>query len=165
MCSRISIIDFISTNYDKVKASLTMEWYKREKAEFDEDVYHDTLIKCIERLKNKNFEPSEIMHYIVVSFKTNMLRDKTYACNKYRATDDIETIKVETDSKNDFDFNLILSSIYKKFGKNYHEIFLDWLNGMTIKELNKKYDKTNMRYVIERIKDFIKKTFKQDILI
>lgn len=36
---------------------------------------------------------------------------------------------------------------------------------MTIKELNEKYDKTNIRYVIERIKDFIKKTFKQDMLI
>jgi len=165
MCSRISISDFISTNYDKVKASLIREWYKRETTEFDEDVYHDTLIKCIEQLKNKDLEPSEIMSYIVVSFKTNMLRDKTYACNKYRANDEIETINIETTSKNDIDFNLILSSIYKKFGKDYHEIFLDWLDGMTIKELNEKYDKTNMRYVIERIKDFIKKTFKQDMLI
>lgn len=141
------------------------EWFKRECSEFDEDVYHDTLIKCMELLKDKQMEHSEIMSYIVAAFKTNILRDKTYACNKYRANDDVEAIKIETTARDDIDFNLMLSNVYSKFGKDYHEIFLDWLDGMTIKELNEKYNKTNIRYIIERIKEYIKKTFRHEMCI
>ena len=156
MCSTIPINEFISANYNKIKTTLKKEWHKLETEAFDEDVFHDTLIKCMEQLKDKELPSSEIISYIVAAFKTNTIREKSYAFNKYKADDEIDTIRIETTPRNDIDFNFILSEVCQKFGKSDYEVFLDWLDGMTIKELNEKYNKTNLRYVIERIKKYIK---------
>ena len=48
--------------------------------EFDEDIFHDTLLACMEKVTDE----SQFMNYLFISFKTNLSREKQYHRNSMR---------------------------------------------------------------------------------
>ena len=156
---------FISENYELIKKSLKKDLRRNRKLEFDEDIFHDTLLKCIEKyseIKFKNDE--EFISYIIVSFKTNLKRDKLYAVNSKRYDGDVEDFASEfrdsSNEKSNIDINIIIDEIETEFGEDSKNKFVDWLiNQMPIKEINEKYNCNNSRYIIDKIKEYIKQNY------
>lgn len=162
MVTNNNLFNYINHNYNKIKTLLKKEWYKIKQTQFDDDIFHDTLLKCIEKFDNTNFVESEFMAYIVRSFQNNTLRNDMYFINTKRDEKEITTIKQTIEYKDSIDIDMLYNNISSKFSLVYCKIFSDWLEGRTIKDLNQKYNKTNCRYIIDKIKQYILQNYSRN---
>lgn len=156
---------FISSNYELIKKSVKRDLRGNRKLEFDEDVFHDTLLKCMEKYSDIKFNnDEEFISYIIVSFKTNLKRDKLYAVNSKRYDGEIEDFESEfkdiSYEKTNIDTDNLINQINVEFGEDSKNKFVDWLiNQLTIKDINEKYNCNNSRYIIDKIKEYIKENY------
>lgn len=156
---------FISSNYELIKKSVKRDLRGNRKLEFDEDVFHDTLLKCMEKYSDIKFNnDEEFISYIIVSFKTNLKRDKLYAVNSKRYDGEIEDFELEfkdiSYEKTNIDIDNLINQINVEFGEDSKNKFSDWLiNQLTIKDINEKYNCNNSRYIIDKIKEYIKENY------
>jgi hypothetical protein len=156
---------FISSNYELIKKSVKRDLRGNRKLEFDEDVFHDTLLKCMEKYSDIKFNnDEEFISYIIVSFKTNLKRDKLYAVNSKRYDGEIEDFESEFKNisyeKTNIDIDNLINQINVEFGEDSKNKFVDWLiNQLTIKDINEKYNCNNSRYIIDKIKEYIKENY------
>ena len=149
--------EYINQNYNKLKNWLMWDWHQMSIEPFDEDIFHDTLLKCIEKFENKDMEnDSEFVSYLRSAFKTNALREKLYFRNLQSADVPLENIYRPTTPNYNIDMKLVLEKVEKEFGKIACEQFQEWVEGSSIKELNEKYNCSNMRYVMDKIRQFVK---------
>ena len=150
---------FINENYNSLKSMMKREWRKLESTSFDEDIFHDTLLKCMDKFEEKEFNENDFKAYLTQSFKINVVRERLYYNNNMRSDTDVEIIEKETFDVSYIDVNTILENVKSKFGNENYEKFLDWLDDKSIKEINEKHYCNNSRYIIDKIKDFIKKKY------
>lgn len=150
---------FINTNYHNLYKMLKYEWRKMETSEFDEDIFHDTLIKCMDKFNDRKFDENEFKAYITSSFKMNVIRSKQYYDVSMKSDTDVETLDYTVTMQFNCDFNTIIKDIKEKFGNESCEKFLDWLEDKSIKEINEMYNCKNSRYLIDKIKDYIKNKY------
>lgn len=151
---------YINSNYKSIKKMLKVEWRKMETSEFDEDIFHDTLIKCMDKFNDKDFIEDEFKAYIVSSFKMNVIRSKQYYNVSMKSNDDVETLDSCISNKLDVDYNIIIRDIRETFGDENCEKFLDWLENKSIKEINETYNCNNSRYLIDKIRNYVKDKYK-----
>lgn len=134
------------------------DWHQVSTEPFNEDIFHDTLLKCIEKFENKDMEnDSEFVSYLRSAFKTNIMREKLYFRNLQSADVPLENIYKPTTPHYNIDMVLVLNKVEIEFGKLQCEQFQEWVEGASIKELNEKYNISNMRYVIDKIRKYVKK--------
>lgn len=157
--------NYIEVNYDSIKTLLKKEWYKMKQSKFDEDIFHSTLIKCMEKFDSSIFNENDFMAYLVSSFKTNTIREDGYFNNCKRDNKDVMTIKKEVFDNYSVDINNLLTDICENFNKDYCNIFIDWLDGATIKELNEQYNKKNCRYIIDKIRKYVIENYDREEFI
>lgn len=154
---------YINNHYNEIKRTLKKEYRKLNTSDFDEDIFHETLIKCIEIFETKEtFNENDFMPYIITAFKTNVIRSAQYFSNSMKSNTDVENINVETNNKIDIDFNLILNDVKNTFGYENYEKFMDWIENKSIKEINENYNCNNSRYIIDKIRNYINKTYNND---
>lgn len=151
---------YINSNYKSIKKMLKVEWRKMETSEFDEDIFHDTLIKCMDKFNDKDFIEDEFRAYIVSSFKMNVIRSKQYYNVSMKSNDDVETLDSCISNKLNVDYNIIIRDVREMFGDENCEKFLDWLENKSIKEINETYNCNNSRYLIDKIRNYVKDKYK-----
>lgn len=155
---------YINDNYDKFKCLLMAEWRKYSKMQFNEDIFHDTLLKCIERFSNETDKTdNDFKAYLVAAFKNNIFRDGAYHRNMKNVDMEVNSFKIPVNLTSNLDIDLIIKSIEKVFDKTYALQFEDWINGSTIQQINQKYNCTNARYNIDRMLKFCKKNFYNEL--
>lgn len=155
---------FINENYNEIKTLLKKECRKLKNLNFDEDVFHDTLIKCMIKNETLNLSNEKFISYLIVSFKTNIKRNKQYFINSKRYDGEIEDFNacnnMKSFDKNNIDINKILEDVEKNFNEDVKNKFYDWcINQMTINEINNKYNCNNTRYLIDKVKKYIQKNY------
>lgn len=151
---------YIDSNYNSIRKILYNIWRTMDNDDFNEDIFHDTLIKCMDKFNNKQFIEEEFKAYIIASFKMNVIRSKQYFNVAMKSNEDIENINTILSDKFNVDFNIIIEDVKRKFGQNNCGKFMDWLENKSIKEINEIYNCNNTRYLIDKIKSYIKKTYK-----
>ena len=164
MCTVMKIADVVELEYNYMKRCASQEWSKHNKTALDEDLFHDTLLKCIEQMNNKNLMKEEIIAYIISSFKTNMLRETKYARHTKKDDSDVMNCVIPISDKCSIDIGMVKERILQNFENKDFDMFCDWLQGYTIKEINKKYQSTSARYIIDKIKLYIQKHYKLEDL-
>ena len=158
--------EYINRNYNKLVSLLRNEWRKMKNTQsFNEDIFHDTLMKCMERFNDEEFDENIFRAYLVSSFKTNVYRERLYHFNSCRCDADIEKLDIFEKERVSIDYNIIMDDVFSKFGSDNYNKFIDWTEGSTIKELNEKYGVNNCRYVIDKIKDYILQNYTKESLL
>lgn len=145
---------FIDKHYNDFKVKL-MNCYSN--IPFNEDVFHNTLIKCI-NINDDNLEIKDIPKYIYEAFKLNSIRELLYHRNVKRDyTFDLDNIKkYYYDTK--LDYKNIINIINKKFGDNLTNLFYKWrCEGFTIAELEKQFNVNDLYYKFRKIRLFLNK--------
>ena len=54
MTYTIILKNYIDKNYGVLKTLAQREWYKTRYTDFNEDTFHDTLIKCMDKFNNSS---------------------------------------------------------------------------------------------------------------
>ena len=116
--------NYIEANYDNIKTLLKKEWFKMKHNNFDEDIFHNTLIKCMDKFNSTMFNENEFMAYLVSSFKMNVIREENYFINSTKDNKDVNTIKKEIFDNSNIDYNNLLIDICENFNKEYTNILL-----------------------------------------
>lgn len=156
--------DFVNKSYDVLKNIAIKESNKRIINDSIEDIFHDTLIKCIKQLENKLMSESEYIAYFTKAIQINIIRETQYAYNLLKT--DVEDIEnwdgelIETNI-NSIDFKNILCNIEKTFNEQWKNVFQLWLNGLTIQDINEKLKIRNSRYIVDKVKEWVKITYQK----
>lgn len=159
---RISISDYISGNYNKLKRFLLHEWHKTHTTDFDEDLFHNTLLNSLKTLNGCSLTEKEMKNYIIAAFKSNTLRESMYYRNCMKS--DVETDFSdlgETVEMDDLDYERIMISIQKTFGEELSTAFGLWVEGHTMREIEEKLKKTQLTYQIKKIREWVNETYSE----
>lgn len=160
----VSFNDFMETNYDHLRGILVREWRQRSQTPFDEDLFHDTLINCMEKFPNTDEKSeSDFIAYTVKAFRNNFCRKRLYHDVSKSVDAEVENFQIETKMKLEIDINIVLEYVKSQFGELQALQFADWINDQTIKQLNAKYNCTNARHVIDRIRVAVYEHFMNDL--
>ena len=103
----ILCLDFIANNYNKIKSNISKESIKKLNVELDEDIFHDTLLKCVKTCNKLDLTIDQLSSYIFISYKTNYLRELEYARNKNRDDVDLSLIDDCKPDRLDIDYEKI----------------------------------------------------------
>lgn len=133
-------LEYISTLYEEYKERFRASTLK-ERVNFDEDVYSDTILKCYESIKRNGLKDTSeqgMKNYLFRSFKQNLKRENQYCRVTKRDTyDDTIADSFEYESSdelayrqhlNDFKVMYILKLVEQEFDPiSYYCFRLKWL--------------------------------------
>lgn len=159
------IFTLVESKYDKIKQQFTMAVRKSLKVDFNEDVFHDTILKCSEKEWPEDVTDEQLLNYLFMAYRTNLIRESQYAYNKNTViTDEFPEIP-HNDIEENYEYydliNQIKSYIIKQYNaKTYEECYDRVVYGKSIKKLEDEYQDTNLRYKLNKIKKEVEKIIK-----
>lgn len=164
-----TFLNYIGDNYNEVKLSLNNLCNGFNKILFDEDIFHDTIIKVDKILDKKILPENDYEKYMHRSFRTNLVRDKLYHRNSMtNHTFDFSEYKIpftEEYVEHTIDFNNVIKILDKKFGMTLTKAYIDWLSGYSIKDIMYKYEIESGYYYIKKMTEFIRGYYKCDMML
>lgn len=128
----------IEPRFDAFKAKMCKLAHKH-KVDFDEDVFMDTIIRCMKTFTDKTTNNNEVDKYFWTAFRQNMLSAKTR--NKFKEIVQVDTIigRIDDDVYNsDIDELVVMieNEVRREFGdKVYEAWYLHTCEDKTYKEL------------------------------
>ena len=148
---------FISSNYEKMK-SMIQHLCKKQNIPFNEDIYEDTVLKCL--------QGDDIRHptkYLAIAYKLNYINDRDKACNRYchDALTDINIYNID-DSIMSLDLHVIYNIIKDKFGEDMLELYKKQLCGWSIREIEGLSGKSGLAYQFKKINQYIRDLYKKE---
>lgn len=153
---------FITGHYEKLKKIAFKELAFLSSTDSIEDIFHDTLLKCITQMELNNITEEEFIPYFTKSIKLNGWRELKYAENALRDENGCDFGELEKYSSETeitcIDYDYIMNQIEEKFDEKYKNIFMLWTHNYTVQEINKKLNINNARYVIDKVKNWLRKT-------
>lgn len=144
--------------------------------EWDEDVYSDTITKCYDTIKKQgklsDRTEAGAMSYLFKSFVTNIKRDKLYAREKKRDSNENLTEayenylektqmttdeKILSDTKKDFTVLYILLKAKENFDdESFHLFQMKMLGNLTYKQLQQRTSSRAIRQKVSSVKRWLK---------
>ena len=164
-----TFLNYIGNNYDNVKRNLLKLCSGFNEELFDEDIFHDTIIKIDKNLGKKLLNDCEYEKYMCKSFRTNLVRDKLYHRNS-KTEHLFDFSQYDQPFTKDYvehtiDFNMVLNLLYQNFGLKMARAYIDWLSGYNIKEVMIKYEIDSGYYWVKKITNFIRGYYKNKMMI
>jgi rRNA maturation endonuclease Nob1 len=107
-------------------------------------------------------EQNEILAYFTRAIQVNIIRETQYAYNSLK-TDGVEIEEWDEDldemNLSQIDYQNILNDIETNFSIEWKTIFQLWTEGLTIQEINNKLNIQNSRYIVDKLKKWIKEKY------
>lgn len=144
----------VSKNYFKTVAN------KNLSREDNEDIFHDTIIKCDKILEGKDINEDEMKSYLYKSLKTNGYREAEYYRNKEKTNCRPPEFNEPPAQETQYDLKQIQTYIRDKYGQNMLDIINKRMEGYTIKELEESTGKKGLNYKINKILKKVRRIFK-----
>lgn len=155
-------------NYNIIKNKFSITYRKATGETMDEDVFHDTLIKCAETLNEdimSTMSEESLINYTYIAFKNNMYREKKYARNKYKNNyDSLDNIG-NNDNTYYWDMRCMIKDfIIKNFGEKSFEECCQWIiDNKSVKDIEKENNDSKLYYKFKKIKEMVIKEFGEDL--
>lgn len=158
-----NIYEIVAYYYHSLKDIAIRETKKftNNKGELDQDIFHSGLMKMVECLSDTPITLKQAKGYWCNLYKNALLRNCLYAREKYRDKNEFNEGLFESkaqDLDDSVDLQVMMSDIKQRFAEDYN-IFIDYVDGCTLKTLDKKYGIKNADYRIRRIKKYVKETY------
>lgn len=157
----MSVYEVIAHHYYELKDIAIRETKKFSGNDLDEDIFHSGILRMAETLSNINMTLKQAKGYWCNLYKNALLRSCLYARVKYRDKGEFNaSLFVTKDGELDdtIDYESIMSDVESKYNEDY-PLFVDFIEGYTLRELNEKYNVPNSDYRVRRIKNYIRRTY------
>lgn len=158
MATDYAFMETVSAHYDEIRRTFIGNMGGL-KMDFNEDVFHDTLLNCCRVYKDDPENVEKVKAYFWVAFRTNMLnkRKRTKRMENIDELEGFDIIDEEYVPEMDELFELVRNELYKEFGQETSDI---WLRHVT---MNESYEKLqaesnmhNMHYQFKKIRKYIR---------
>lgn len=165
---------YISANYNSIKDHL-LKYCKHRGLEWDDDVYHSTLLRVLERGKLKDMTPEGILNYIFMSFKINSLRElqypyvarRVYTDNPPDYSDEPEELeqRIEQQALSDYKTNRLLALVEQNFDQDHYNAFrLKTMGNLTYKQLEAKTGLAKTRQLVKDVREWLQENVDEEEL-
>lgn len=151
-------LGWIAKIYNELKEGLNRESRKCWSKPLDEDIFHDTIIKCIDTCKENELTPEQLKNYIFISYKRNYIREQEYARNKNRS-DLPEGYDISILDDINIDYEFIKKKVIKVFGEDEWRLFEDYIYGFKVSDIERDNSEKGLYYRFNKIKNYVKKLF------
>ena len=143
--------------------------------QFDEDVFHLTLLKVLEKDRLHDMSDQGILNYIFKSFRTNSLREMQYPYVARRViTDnppdlsdsDADTEeRLEQDALNDYVATVILLAVELAFSPDHNLAFkLKVMSQLTYRDLEAKTGLVKSRQLVKECREWVSANVDRDMV-
>ena len=177
-------INYIGEHYDEIQTHIKM-LCGRNKERFDEDIFHDSVIRCFNCIKKKGTmkDPSAygMESYLIRSYFTNVKESKR-ACNTskrdanitgdkvgelyedwYNNHNNDAMTKIKSDLYKDFSTLYIMMKVEEQFDNEHFYLFrLKTLCEMTYKQLCEKTSVKGCRQKVVEVKNWLKENLSKE---
>lgn len=166
--------DYISANYESLKQHL-IKYCKHRGLQWDEDVYHLTLLKILEKGRLKDMTPDGILNYVFMAFKTNSLRElqypyvarRVYTDNPPDYSDEPEELeqRIEQQALSDYKANKLLALVEQNFDSDHYNAFrLKTMGNLTYKQLEQKTGLVKTRQLVKDVREWLQENVNEEEL-
>lgn len=165
--------DYISANYNRVREHLR-KYASNRGMDWDEDIFHLTLLKVLERRRLKDMSDQGILNYIFMSFRTNMLRERQYPYNARRVIiDELPDLPDidnsdddhEAEFKSDFKAHVIMRMIELAFSQDHYNAYrLKTFTELTYKQLHARTGLQHPRKLVKEVRDWLSSSVDEEEL-
>ena len=167
--------DWIGTHYDYLKNHL-QKYCKNRGMEWDEDTFHLTLLKTLEKQRLHDMTDQGILNYIFKAFRTNTLRERQYPWNARRSQVDEppdrpddspeeREQRIASEVLSDWMAARILELVEENFDADHYNAFrLKSMTDMTYKQLEAKTGLTRTRRMLNEVRDWLRENITEDML-
>lgn len=151
-------LGWIAKIYNELKEGLNKESRKCWSKPLDEDIFHDTIIKCIDTCKENELTPEQLKNYIFISYKRNYIREQEYARNKNRS-DLPEGYDISVLDDINIDYEFVKKKVIEVFGEDEWRLFEDYIYGSKVSDIERDNSEKGLYYRFNKIKNYVKKLF------
>lgn len=151
-------LGWIAKIYNELKEGLDRESRKCWSKPLDEDIFHDTIIKCIDTCKENELTPEQLKNYIFISYKRNYIREQEYARNKNRS-DLPEGYDISILDDINIDYEFVKKKVIEVFGEDEWRLFEDYIYGSKVSDIERDNSEKGLYYRFNKIKNYVKKLF------
>ena len=180
-------LNYINDNYDEVKSTLKILASQRGQT-FNEDAYHESIIRCHNAIQKKGFLQDKsaygITSYLIRSYFNYILETKRAACNAKRdqnyTSDNIGGLyedyynsnftdarqKVISDMFKDFSTLYIIMLVENNFDSEHLYLFKmkELIPDMTYKKLQEKTQMKAVRQKVVEVKNWLKANVTKEMI-
>ena len=153
----------VEPRFETFKATI-VERAEKNHITFDEDVFMDTIIKCMKTFSTPDATDKDVDNYFWIAFKQNIF--SKFSRNKFHNTvnfDDFGDVTINEEYNADIDeiVDLIKNEVIRKFSKDIYDAWvLHICHGYTYSELNEcGYEGLNLHNEFRQIKRYILRKF------
>lgn len=148
----------VSKNYKEIKSAFLANSHTL-KMQFDEDVFHDTLLCCCKCYKDDTNDLKKVKAYFWVSYKTNML--KKALSNKpidyFEDMKEFDMMDEEYVPEMDELADMVKNELELEFGEYVANLWLRHVVlDLTYEEIEKESNIHNVHYTFKKIRNFIR---------
>ena len=151
-------LGWIAKIYNELKEGLNRESRKCWSKLLDEDIFHDTIIKCIDTCKENELTPEQLKNYIFISYKRNYIREQEYVRNKNRS-DLPEGYDISVLDDINIDYEFVKKKVIEVFGEDEWRLFEDYIYGSKVSDIERDNSEKGFYYRFNKIKNYVKKLF------
>lgn len=132
----------------------------------DEDVFHSTIVRCIDVFLGKEVHKENVLRYFSHSYKINLWREKLYIRDRLildkpdLTEEDMDKIDLELQTTENLDYQRLKAFLWTTFGKKLSILLRKYnLGGYTIKELEDLSGEKGLHYKFKKMRDEARKHF------
>ena len=129
--------------------------------DIDQDLFHTGLMNMVTCLSNSPITLRQAKGYWYTVYRNGLLRKGDYAEQKYRDDNEFKEGLYESRPQNlegSVDTNTMLSDIEETFSDDF-QLFMDYVEGYTLVELDEKYNIRNSDYRIRKIRKYVQEKY------
>ena len=158
MATNYAFMERVAEHYNEIKKSFIVN-AQALKMEFDEDIFHDTLLKCSVTYKDDIDDFKKIKAYLWVSYKINVLNklQRTKHMENIDELIDFDIIDEEYVPEIDEMFDMVREELTLEFGEYITNI---WFEHIVLEkeyeEIEEEYGIKNVHYQFKKIRKFIR---------
>lgn len=144
---------YISNYFYEIKSNF-QSGLKKRGLKFDEDIFSESCLKCLETLKDKEITEQEALKYFWVAYVNRL---KTPDKILFESFDEIDIMDEDYDSEIDELYDILIENLNKKFDNDLVEAWrLHFAKGVKYKELKEMGYDYNFNPEFKKIIRYIK---------
>lgn len=158
MATNNAFMERVADKYSEIKKTFTIN-AQALKMEFNEDIFHDTLLKCSVTYRDDVNDFKKIKAYLWVSYKINVL-NKMQRTKRMENIDELEGFDIIDEVYNpeiDELFEIVRTELYDKFGEFITDV---WFEHIILEkeydEIEEEYGIKNVHYQFKKIRKYIR---------
>lgn len=158
MATNYAFMEMVAKHYNEIKKTFIIN-VQALKMEFNEDIFHDTILKCSATYKDDIKDFKKIKAYLWVSYKINVL-NKLQRTKHMENIDELEGFDIIDDiyiPEIDEIFDIVREELTNKFGEFSTNIWLEHIiMEKEYEEIEEEYGINNVHYLFKKIRKYIR---------